>query len=175
MHAKPGLRAVFSACTIYRPASVITDVRRVRKIGNTMRLHIDLSRHSAILASVLLITLVGCDAMLRTATREAKPLTYVGQVQLGKPTTNEGGRVVVPLKYNGGEWGGNSAIVPVDVKAAVKDADINITVVTSVATNSNDKDGYEFVLPKHTTGKYDVFYCDPDGTKHDIGELEITD
>jgi hypothetical protein len=142
-----------------------------------MRMHTQIApaRHSAILASVLLFTLVGCDATVRTATREAKPLAYVGQVQLGKPTTNEGGRVVVPLKYIGGEWLKNSAVVPVDVKAAVKDTEIDITVVTSVATNSNGKDGYDLALPKHSTGKYHVFYRDPDGTRHDIGELEITD
>ena len=47
--------------------------------------------------------------------------------------TNEDGRVVVPLKYVGGDWGQNSAIVPVDVQSAVQDTEIEITVVTSVA------------------------------------------
>ena len=96
-------------------------------------------RHFAILSAVLLVTHVGCDATVRLATREAKPLAYIGQVQLGKPT-NEDRHVVVPLKYIGGEWGKNSAIVPVDVRARVKDKEIDITVLTSVATNSNDMD-----------------------------------
>ena len=131
-------------------------------------------RHFAILAAVLLVTHVGCDATVRTATRESRPLAYIGQVQLGKPT-NEDRHVVVPLKYVGGEWGKNSAIVPVDVKSRVKDMEIDITVVTSVATNSDNRDGDRLLLPMDTKGKYELFYRDPDGTRHPIGELEIID
>ena len=35
--------------------------------------------------------------------------------------------------------------------------------------------GDKLVLPMDTQGKYELFYRDPDGTRHQIGELEIND
>lgn len=82
---------------------------------------------------------------------------------------------MVPLEYVGGEWHNNSAIVPVDVIASVENREIDVTVVTSAATNSNDTDGDRLLLPMDVRGTYEVFYRDPDGTRHEIGELEIND
>lgn len=129
-------------------------------------------RNCFLLAASLAVASAGCDAAVRTATREAKPLGYIGQVQLGTPT-KEDGRVVVPLKYVGGAWGQNSAIVPMDVQSAVKDTEIEITVVTSVATEGNATKGDRLVLPENCTGSYTVYYRDPDGTRHKIGELSV--
>ncbi len=131
-------------------------------------------RHGLILAVSLAVACSGCDAAVRTATREAKPLGYIGQVQLGTPT-KEDGRVVVPLKYVGGEWGQNSAIVPLDVQSAVKDTEIEITVVTSVATDGNATKGDRLVLPENSIGNYTVYYRDPDGTRHKIGEISVAE
>ena len=135
-------------------------------------------RHSAInwplllLGPAILITLMGCDATVRRATREAKPLAYVGQVQLGEPT-KEGDHVVVPMKYVGGEWMQNSAIVPIDVESTVKDAEIEMTVITSVATENDTDQGYHLIPPKESSGGYAVYYRDPDGVRHQIGEVQI--
>jgi hypothetical protein len=137
---------------------------------HTLR-HFEMS-HCLILAASLTVAYTGCDAAVRTATRETKPLAYVGQIQLRTPT-NEDGRVAVQLTYVGGEWGQNSAIVPVDVKSAVQDTEIEITVVTSVATDGNAKKGDRFVLPENSKGSCTVYYRDPDGTRDKIGELSV--
>ena len=137
-------------------------------------LRFTLTGHFSLLAAALVVTHAGCDATLRTATREAKPLAYVGQVQLGEPT-NEDGHVLVPLKYLGGEWGQNSAIVPTDVKSTVKGMEIEMTVITSVATGTDANQGYRLALPEDSKGDYTVYYRDPDGTRHEIGALKITE
>jgi hypothetical protein len=125
-----------------------------------------------LLLPAIFVTLMGCDATVRTVTREAKPLAYVGQVQLGEPT-KETGQIVVPLEYVGGDWMQNSAIVPIGVESTVKDAEIEITVVTSVATDDDVNRGYKLVLPEGSKGKYAIFYRDPDGARHKIGEVRI--
>jgi hypothetical protein len=114
----------------------------------------------------------GCGATVRKLTREAKPLTYIGQVQFGEPK-RERGHVVVPLKYRGGAWLRNSAIVPVDVKERVKGREIEMTVLTSVHTDIPASVGRRLNLPKESEGRYRVFYRDPDGTRHEIGVIQI--
>lgn len=122
---------------------------------------------------MIFVTLMGCNAAARIVTREAQPLAYVGQVQLGEPK-KEGGHVVVPLTYAGGEWGQNSAIVPIDVDAIIKDAEIEMTVVTSVVTDTVPKNGgRQLTLPADSQGNFTVFYRDPDGVRHEIGKLQI--
>ncbi len=133
-----------------------------------------LAIHLSLLAPALFVVITGCDSAVRKASREAKPLAYVGQIQFGQ-SVKENGLVVVPLKYHGGEWGQNSAIVPIGVEFTVKDMEIDITVVTSVATDATAKDGYRLVLPTDAKGKHKVHYLDPDGTRHEIGVLEIND
>ena len=136
--------------------------------------HFALTIRFSLLAAALMVTHTGCDATVRTATREAKPLAYVGQVQLGKPS-KEDGRVVVPLKYLGGEWGQNSAIVPIDVKSTVKEMEIEMTIITSVATDTNTNEGYRLTLPEDVKGNYTVYYRDPGGARHEIGKLEVNE
>ena len=125
-----------------------------------------------LVTSTTFVALMGCNATVRSVTREAKPLAYVGQVQFGEPT-NESGQVVVPLTYVGGDWRQNSAIVPIDVDATVGDSEIEITVVTSVATDDDGKKGYKLVLPEDSKGEYAVYYRDPDGARHQIGVVRI--
>jgi hypothetical protein len=57
----------------------------------------------------------------------------------------------------------------IDVDATVSDSEIEITVVTSVAT----KKGYKLILPGDSRGEYAVYYQDPDGVRHQIGEVRI--
>ena len=119
------------------------------------------------------IALTGCSATVRTVTREAKPLAYVGQVQFGEPT-HEAGRVVVPLTYVGGDWSQNSAIAPIGVDTTVlSNSEIEITVVTSVATGNDADQGYQLILPEDSKGEYAVYYRDPDGARHQIGKVRI--
>ena len=67
----------------------------------------------------------------------------------------------------------NSAIVPIDVDMSVSDSEIEISVVTSVATDDEDKKGYKLILPEDTNGEYTVCYRDPDGARHQIGKARI--
>ena len=122
--------------------------------------------------STTFVALMGCHATVRSVTRESKPLAYVGQVHFGEPT-KEAGQVVVPLTYVGGDWRQNSAIVPIDVDATVSDSEIEITVVTSVATDDDAKKGYKLILPEDSKGEYAVYYRDPDGARHQIGKVRI--
>ena len=122
--------------------------------------------------STTFVAFMGCDATVRSVTREAKPLAYVGQVQFGEPT-NEASQVVVPLTYVGGDWRQNSAIVPIDVHATVSNSEIEITVVTSFATDDDAKKGYKLIMPEYSKGEYAVYYRDPDGARHLIGEVII--
>ena len=124
------------------------------------------------LVTPLTAAFVGCNAAARTVTRQARPLAYVGQVQLGMPK-NKSGRIVVPLKYVGGNWTQNSALVPVDVDSTVKNKEIEITIFTAVATGNAGDTGRELVLPEGSEGQYAVYYRDPDGSRHRIGEVQI--
>jgi hypothetical protein len=109
--------------------------------------------------------------MVRKVTREPRAFSYVGQVEFGEPVKGNG-QVIIPLSYTGGEWARNSAIVPVQVDTTLKDTEIEMTVTTSVATNAATH-GHQLVLPEHVAGEYTVYYRDPDGTRHEIGSIEI--
>ncbi|MDF1844774.1 MAG: hypothetical protein P1U77_25460 [Rubripirellula sp.] len=118
------------------------------------------------------LTSIGCNSAVRSITREPQPLAYVGQVQLGEPT-NEDGTVVVPLNYVDGQWLQNSAIVPIDVETTINDSEIEMTVVTSVATEGGTEKGRRLILPEDTTGEFEVYYRDPNGVRHQIGVVLI--
>ena len=125
-------------------------------------------------ALAILIWFAGCDTAVRIATREHKPMAYVGTVELGEPVT-DAGQTVVPLKYTGGQLPQDSAIVPIEVDATVTDGEIEITVVTSVSTDIDARKGYELILPEMSKGMYVIYYRDPDGKRFEIGEIEITE
>ena len=115
----------------------------------------------------------GCAPLARLATEEPKPLSYVGRIEFGEPA-EEDGRVVVPLAYSGGEWHRNSAIVPSSVDGAVIGGTIELTLLASVPAGSCEA-GYRLDLPGGTQGTYEIYYRDPDGTRHEIGKLEIAE
>ena len=79
----------------------------------------------------------------------------------------------MPLKYVGVNWPQNSALVPVDVDSTVKNKEIEITIFTAVATGNAGDKGRELVLPEGSEGQYAVYYRDPDGSRHRIGEVQI--
>lgn len=117
------------------------------------------------------IVLPGCNAFVRFVTKDAQPLRYVGAVSLGEVTV-EDGQIVVPLAYHGGEWRRNSAIVPHSVDAKVTGEAIELTVQTTVSTGPR-KHSHHLLLPAGTAGKYTIYYRDPDGTRHEIGILDL--
>jgi hypothetical protein len=113
----------------------------------------------------------GCGTAIRVATKEAKPFSYVGNVTFGEAEVGSL-HVVVPVKYSGGDWSKNSGIVPYRIDSTLKDKEIEITVHTSVPTG-NHENGYRVILPATVRGEYTVYYRDPDGSRHEIGPLEI--
>jgi len=139
-----------------------TELRRITRFSMT----------SLVLALVGGGMLVGCGTMVEFATREAQPLSYVGQVQFGQVALEEG-RMTVPLTYVGGHWLKNSAIVPVDVQCRVADNEIEMTVLTAVHGGTRSGSGRRLEFPTTTKGKFKVYYRDPDGTRHPIGELTL--
>jgi hypothetical protein len=59
------------------------------------------------------------------------------------------------------------------VESTVKGAEIELTVITSVATDEDANKGYQLILPEDSRGEYAVYYRDPDGARHQIGEVRI--
>ena len=117
------------------------------------------------------LVIAGCATAVQYATREHQPLRYVGDVHFGKPVIAKRA-VVIPVSFTGGDWYKNSAIVPYKIDGKVKGAEIELHVVTSVAT----KDGgaaQQMALSGRPTGTYTIFYLDPDGARHNLGELTI--
>ena len=117
----------------------------------------------------------GCQTAAQFATQKPKQLRYVGNVVFSPPEVTPSA-VTVPLEYGGGEWDGNSAFVPYRVKSAVKDNQIEMTLIECVAggdAGAKPVPGYRLELPPGTHGAYEVFYRDPDGTRHRLGMLQI--
>ncbi len=71
----------------------------------------------------------GCTSTIRMFTSEAVSLDYVGKVTLGTPVTQ--GRVTsIPVEFEGGKWGINSAIVFKGIRARQHNHEIGFTVLT---------------------------------------------
>jgi hypothetical protein len=62
--------------------------------------------------------------------------------------------------------------VPYKIESNLKDKEIEITVHTSVPTGDHEN-GYRLVLPVNLEGEYTVYYRDSDGSRHEIGPIEI--
>lgn len=121
-------------------------------------------------AGIITFLLVGCDAVVQSATRQPQPLSYVGRVVLGSPQLDTD-RFLVPITFDGGEWGRNSALVPCGVETEVVDRSIFITVATAVA--AGDARLSHITVPCLAAGSYSVIYRDPDGRLHEVGPIEV--
>ena len=124
----------------------------------------------------------GCDTLVKVATREHVPLSYVGMIHFGAPTLQDG-EIAVPLTYSGGEWHNNSGLVACGVDAVAEEKDtgkgtgknIDVSVLRAVANSKCKGKGYVLLLPRDTQGTYTVHYRDPDGTRHPVGTLKLDD
>lgn len=119
---------------------------------------------------LLLVALAGCDAMVRSATRNPMPLSHFREVRFGEPTT-EDGHVVVPVDCPTRIV--HSGNVTHAIDAAVDGGTIVVTVWTCLVTDGRPEDSERLVLPPDTRGTFAVVYRDPDGTGHPIGTLAI--
>ena len=115
-------------------------------------------------------TFAGCTAIAQRATAQPQPLSYVGEVSLGEPTV-EGHRVTIPLSFSGGEWSHNSAIVPYRIRSNVSGREIDVTVTTAVVGDSAPPQ--QIALTGLLPGDYAVFYRDPDGARHRLGQILV--
>ena len=134
-----------------------------------------LTRVTAVLVIGMCATLAaGCQWAVQTATREPVSLAYVGDVEFGQPISEES-RVVVPLRYEGGEWAKNSAIGPVGLTCEVNDREVQMTVITALGPGAAEdvRPGQQLVLPAGSKGEYTVVYRDPDGTRHNLGVINV--
>ena len=134
----------------------------------------DLAAHALVrlrcVAGITAFLLGGCGAVVESATRQPRPLSYVGRVVLGAPQL-DADRVTVPITFEGGEWFRNSALVPSGVETTVADRSIFITV-SSALPRGNARLS-QLTLPHLGAGSYSVIYRDPDGSLHEIGSIEI--
>jgi len=113
---------------------------------------------SCIIALTAFLALGGCTTILRPATVEKRPLTYIGQVSFGPPQVR-GSRVVVPLTFDGGGWGRDSAIDFYRVQSRFSGRSIEMTVLTALA--GRDPAPKELRLGRVSPGQYSVAYRDP--------------
>jgi len=85
---------------------------------------------------VAFILSIGCKTTMRSITSEARPLSFVGEVEFGIPAV-VGDQVVVSLIIRGGEWRRHSVLVPKSVTAVVRGQEIDLTVHSEVATGES--------------------------------------
>ena len=112
------------------------------------------------------------DLAVRTLTSEDQPLAYVGSISLGDATQASTG-FEIPASFQGGRWMENSAIVPYYITTQVDGRHIDITVTTSVASNSGEYSRPIITIPRGAVGNYEIYYSDPNGLRTKIGNVEI--
>lgn len=130
-----------------------------------------LGRASLLLVAGLTLALGGCSTLVQHASARRVPFSYFGQVSVGVPVVEQR-TVVVPLSFSGGDYMMNSGIAPHRIKTHVSGSEIDMTVMVAlVGDGSMSK--CQFVLSDVSPGAYTVFYRDPDGTRHRVGQVVI--
>jgi hypothetical protein len=117
-----------------------------------------------------ILALSGCSSIVRRVSMEKRPLTFVGQVSFGTPQVHKSS-IVVPVTFAGGEWGLHSAIALHHIDCRIADHAIEMTVFTSLV--GDNPAPQELRLSRIASGQHSVTYCDPDGRKHSLGQIEI--
>ena len=118
----------------------------------------------------LVLFLGGCSRVVRWASAEKRPLSYVGKISFANPQVNNE-MTTIPFSFTGGEWSNDSAITLYSVDSIVHAQTIEMYIVTALS-------GSEIIIPElrlsnALPGIYHVVYCDPDGTKHPLGDIVI--
>ena len=130
------------------------------------------SRSVTLLAVALSAIQAGCATADRAATKSGMPLSHLGNISFGQPRVGTL-RVVVPVEYSGDDRHTNSAIAPYKIESRLQGKEIEITVLASLGGGAEN--GHRLVLPASVNGRYTVFYLDPDGSRHEVGVIEIPD
>ena len=117
-----------------------------------------------------LLTLAGCTSILRRATMEQRPLSYVGQISFGTPQVHNS-RVVIPLTITGGHRLNDSGTALYRIRSRVSGHTIEMTVCIALA--GQEPVPKELHLGRISPGQYYLGYRDPDGTRHSLGRVQI--
>ena len=128
---------------------------------------------SPLLASLLFFSLLfgssGCGPAIRMVTEEPRPILFVGSVTFGKMTEVDDS-IHVPITMGEGPWQRNSGQFPTRVITNVRDRKIDMTICFS-SSQGHIEHGRRLVLSEDLTGEYEIFYLDPNGTRHPLGNL----
>lgn len=128
---------------------------------------------SPLLAALLFFSLLfgssGCGPAIRMVTEEPRPLLFVGSVTFGEMTQVDDS-IHVPIIMGEGPWQGNSGQFPTRVITNVRDQKIDMTICFS-ASQEHVEVGRRLVLSEDLVGEYEIFYLDPNGARHSLGNL----
>ena len=128
---------------------------------------------SLLLAALLLCSLLfgssGCGPAIRMVTEEPRPLLFVGSVSFGEMTRVDDS-IHIPITMGEGPWQRNSGQFPTRVITNVRDRKIDMTICFS-SSQGHVEHGRRLVLSEDLTGDYEIFYLDPNGTRHPLGKL----
>ena len=102
-------------------------------------------------------------------TEEPRPLLFVGSVTFGKMTRVDAS-IHVPITMGEGPWQRNSGQFPTRVITNVHDRKIDMTICFS-SSQEHVEIGRRLVLSEDLTGDYEIFYLDPNGARHPLGNL----
>ena len=124
---------------------------------------------TSLLLAALLFGSAGCGPAIRMVTEEPRPLLFVGSVTFGKLTKVDDS-IHVPITMGEGPWQRNSGQFPTRVITNVRDRKIDMTICFS-SSQGHAEHGSRLVLSEELTGEYEIFYLDPNGTRHSLGNL----
>lgn len=130
-----------------------------------------LAAASCLAAACSLILLGGCSGILQRTSAKEVPFTYYGRIAIGAPVVEER-RVVVPIALSQAPPI-DSAWAPYRIKTHVADSEINMTIVVALVGDSSLKK-CQLELPRVSPGEYAVFFRDPDGARHKVGQITIS-
>lgn len=114
-----------------------------------------------------------CGFFTGLFTSEEVSIEYAGEIAFGEVKT-ENTVTTIPISFSGGKWIYNSGVAFKKVKSKVANDQINITVVTCVASGgSGPHPRKEITLKDISQGLYQINYVNPDGSVVPLGKIEI--
>jgi hypothetical protein len=114
----------------------------------------------------IIVALCGCSSIEQWAFASKVPFSRFRDVSLGVPVF-EGRQVVVPVVLVDAEMASAASLYY--IKTRVSGSEIDMTAVITLEGAGK----YQFVLRGVSPGDYTVFYRDPDGTRHKVGQITI--
>lgn len=120
---------------------------------------------------------ISCESVSRRVTQTPRRYRDVGAVLL-EDAAYQNGRVHIPIIFDKDGptfWNRESASFVQRIDVSHSDTQIRFTVITALEQPPNPV-SHEIVVDsneKLVPGTYSVVYEDPDGTLHDVGEIDI--